>query len=274
MNLRTIIRISRPRFYLYTAGPVLLGAVFADPLAFLTLPLLYAFVWFLIPANVFLYGVNDLADRDTDRYNPKKGTKEHLLRDRERRSLTLAILLSLALFAPLALISSWAALMFFVAFIVLGAAYSLPPRLKARPILDAASNVLYAMPGLGAYALASGQLPSVFAMLAAFAWTAAMHWMSAIPDIEADRAAGLSTSASLFGRRASLIVVSFLWALCLLFASLAGLPLVVVLIGLVYPIIPLTLLTAPSDAIERAYWRYPWINAIAGFVLFVSAMVF
>jgi lycopene elongase/hydratase (dihydrobisanhydrobacterioruberin-forming) len=273
MDLRTIIRISRPRFWLYTAGPVLLGAVFADPRAFLTLPLLYAFFWFLIPANVFLYGVNDLADRDTDRFNPKKGTKEHLLRDRERRYLILAVLISLALFTPLALLSSWTALAFFFAFIVLGAAYSLPPRLKARPILDAASNILYAMPGLGAYALASGQFPSVFAMLAAFLWTAAMHWMSAIPDIEADRKAALSTSATLFGQRASLIAVSVLWTLCLLFASLAGLPLPVTLLGLVYPISPLALLTRSQPAIERAYWRYPWINTVIGFVLFVTAVL-
>jgi lycopene elongase/hydratase (dihydrobisanhydrobacterioruberin-forming) len=271
MNARTLIRISRPRFWLYTAGPVLIGAVFASPASFLTLPLLLAFFWFLIPANIFLYGVNDLADTDTDRFNAKKGSREHRLREAERRALTLAILLSLALFTPVALVSSWTALGFFLAFIVLGAAYSLPPRLKARPFLDATSNILYAMPGLGAYALASGQLPSIAASLAAFLWTAAMHWMSAIPDIDADRKARLSTSATVLGRRASLIGVAMLWALCLVFASIAGLPLIVVLIGLVYPIIPLTLLSASQEAIERAYWRYPWINAFIGFVLFVAA---
>ena len=267
----TIIRISRPRFWLYTAGPVFLGAVFADPLSFLTLPLLVTFFWFLVPANIFLYGVNDLADRDTDRFNPKKGTREHLLRDRERRRLITAILVSLALFIPVAAFSDPVTLGFFVAFIILGGAYSLPPRFKAIPVLDAASNILYAMPGLGAYVLASGTLPSLPATLAAFSWTAAMHWMSAIPDIDADRKAGLSTSATLFGMRASLIGVSLLWSLCLLFASFAGLHPIVIVIGLVYPLIPLMLLRTPSR-VERAYWRYPWINAIIGFILFLAAV--
>lgn len=273
MNLRTLIAISRPRFWLYTAGPVLIGAVFASPLSPLTLPVIIAFFWFLFPANVFLYGVNDLADRDTDRFNPKKGSKEHRLKDPEHRSLVLAVLLSLALFTPLAIVSSWTAILFFLAFIVLGAAYSLPPRFKARPILDASSNILYAMPGLGTYALVSGSMPPLEAMLAAFFWTAAMHWMSAIPDIDADRKAHLSTSATLLGQRGSLIAVSILWSLSLLFASFAGLPVFVVLAGLVYPIIPLTLLRAQPAAIERAYWRYPWINAIAGFVLFLVAVL-
>ena len=268
----SLLRISRPRFWLYTAGPVLLGTVFVDPWLFLTLPALLTFYWFLVPANVFLYGVNDLADRDTDRYNPKKGTREHLLRDREEKKLILAIIVSIGLFIPVAALANTAALLFFIAFIILGAAYSLPPRLKAVPILDAASNILYAMPGLGAYALASGHLPSLTATLAAFAWTAAMHWFSAIPDIEADRKAGLSTSATLFGHRASLIAVSALWSLSLLFAFLAGLPLWVVLIGLVYPITPLVLLARSPALVERAYWYYPMINAVVGFVLFIAAL--
>lgn len=32
--------------------------------------------YFLIPFNFFVYAVNDYFDKDTDQYNPKKGTKE------------------------------------------------------------------------------------------------------------------------------------------------------------------------------------------------------
>lgn len=272
MNVRTLLAVSRPRFWLYTAGPVLVGAAFAGPAA-LTPLMLAIFAWFLIPANVFLYGVNDLADKDTDRYNPKKGAKEHRHREHEAFTLAVVIALCLALFVPVAMLVTWQALVFFSLFLLLGAAYSLPPlRFKARPLIDAASNALYAMPGLGAYALAAGELPSVAAMIAAFAWTAAMHWFSAVPDIEADARAGLSTSAVVFGRTGSLIAVSLLWMLALAAAFAARLPLFALAAGLVYPILPLLLLNASGQAVERAYWRFPWINAVVGMILFFAAV--
>ena len=33
-------------------------------------------VYFLIPANILIYGINDIFDYDTDKLNPKKGTYE------------------------------------------------------------------------------------------------------------------------------------------------------------------------------------------------------
>lgn len=263
-----LLKISRPRFWLYTAGPVLVAAAYTKDIS----PLMIAlFAYFLVPANIFLYGVNDLADRDTDRYNKKKSEREHRHRDKDTVALTIAILISLALFVPIALFANWTALLFFSLFFILGAAYSMPPlRFKARPYIDAASNILYVMPGLGAYAL-SGAMPSPLVMIAAFSWSAAMHWMSAIPDIEADRKAGLTTSAIRFGTRGSLIAVSLLWAIALASAYAAGLAPFAVAAGLVYPLIPLLLLNSSQAAIERAYWRFPWVNALIGFLLFLAA---
>ena len=86
-------------------------------------------------------------------------------------------------------------------FLVTGIGYSVPPlRAKARPVVDAAFNILYVAPGLAAYATVSGEQPPLPVLAAALLWCMAMHAYSAVPDIAADRAADLSTVATHFGR--------------------------------------------------------------------------
>ncbi|MEF8937724.1 MAG: lycopene elongase, partial [Halovenus sp.] len=66
--------LSRPRFWFYLAGPVIVGVVYgASSQADLFTPLtVELFLYFLIPANIFLYGINDIFDADIDQLNPKK----------------------------------------------------------------------------------------------------------------------------------------------------------------------------------------------------------
>ena len=79
-HLEWILSISRPRFWTYLAGPWAVGMVTASSSlndftnAFFWIGLLF-FLW---PANFFLYGVNDYADGDTDKFNPKKQHYENL----------------------------------------------------------------------------------------------------------------------------------------------------------------------------------------------------
>jgi lycopene elongase/hydratase (dihydrobisanhydrobacterioruberin-forming) len=273
--IRMLLAVSRPRFWLYVAGTYLVGftAGAASAASFLQpgfwLPLLY----FLVPANILIYGINDLFDEDTDQHNPKKGAHEHLLRQSEKRAVVLAVVaafaLGLALLAALA--SPWARV-FMLCFLLLGVGYSMPPaRLKARPGLDSASNVLYAMPGFLGFVLAAGELPPLVAFVGAACWTSAMHLFSAVPDIEADRAAGLATSATVLGTRTSLAVCAGLWTVsCYAAWALIGLP--VALLGAIYPAAAVALAFRP-DHVARAYWYFPAVNAAAGFVLFVVAVV-
>ena len=203
MNALTLLRVSRPRFWLYLGGTFLLGLAFAlpAPAALVQLSVLLVFLCFLLPANLFLYGINDLADGDTDKYNPKKGTKEHLLRGTQVRALTSAVWVSafiiVAVAAWFALQGLWVASLMTLLFLALGAAYSAKPlRLKAKPVLDSASNVLYVLPGLVGYAFAVNQVPQWEFIAAFVCWTAAMHLFSAIPDIAADKRAKLMTTAT------------------------------------------------------------------------------
>jgi len=70
--------LSRPRFWFYLAGPVVVGvAVAAQSVDDLFTPMTIGlFAYFLLPANVLLYGVNDIFDVEVDAENPKKTDKE------------------------------------------------------------------------------------------------------------------------------------------------------------------------------------------------------
>ncbi|MFC6770986.1 lycopene elongase, partial [Halorubrum pallidum] len=76
--LRYLLVLSRPRFWLYLAGPVAVGVTYgvADVSELFT-PVTVALAgYFLVPANVYLYGVNDAFDADIDEVNPKKEDRE------------------------------------------------------------------------------------------------------------------------------------------------------------------------------------------------------
>jgi lycopene elongase/hydratase (dihydrobisanhydrobacterioruberin-forming) len=268
-----LVRISRPRFWLYLGGTYLVGyAAGAPNTSAFTAPIFWLLLaYFLLPANLFLYGVNDLADEDTDRANPKKGTREHLLQASERDVLAVTAVSCAALGAALGWVAGRPAGGLMLAFLALGAAYSLPPpRLKARPVLDSASNVLYAVPGFLGFALAGGAWPPPAALLGAAAWTAAMHLFSAVPDIQADRSAGLATTATVLGPRGALAACTALWALAVGAAAVLLPRPWLAVPGLGYPLLPALLVVRPG-LVERVYWAFPALNALAGFGLFAVA---
>jgi 4-hydroxybenzoate polyprenyltransferase len=44
-------------------------------------------LYFTIPANLLIYGINDIADYDTDKKNPKKQAYESLLTPDKQKSM-------------------------------------------------------------------------------------------------------------------------------------------------------------------------------------------
>lgn len=281
--LGTIFKISRPHFWLYLAGPWLVGwaagAHGRAPLPWMDLAFWQGFLFFLGPANFFLYGINDFFDADTDAFNAKKSDKEHRLRDTERRvirwSLLITVMVSVLYYLTL---QGWPTRLLFVIWFALSFFYSAPPlRFKARPFLDSGSNILYALPGFLAYFISVGArggapLP-IWVWLACGLWTAAMHLFSAIPDIEADQQAGLSTTATVLGERWSLALCCGLWlnVAALLGLHVAGFfPAILIWI---YPMMALLPVLRPALTIRRVYWWFPWVNGGMGFVLFGWAVL-
>ena len=115
MKLSRVIRISRPRFWIYELGPYMIGVLGAiltlnqlhaasisatPPRGYMNLSrylpyIIFYWLYFLIPANIWIYGINDIYDYETDKLNPKKVEwYEALVTPKEQKSLWKRIIAS------------------------------------------------------------------------------------------------------------------------------------------------------------------------------------
>ncbi len=270
MTIKKIIVLSRPRFWLYTLGPYLVGiAAFSNLQSLLRAEILYGFFYFLLPANIFIYGINDYFDRSLDKINPKKYKQEAYLRQKDARLSLVLVVLSALLSLPLLFISPEisAALLLFL---FIGFFYSSPPiRFKTKIFFDSLSNFFYIIPGIIGYLLITGTMPPFNILIAGSLWAIAMHLFSAIVDIDVDTKAGIRTTATAMGYKSSLIVTSILWLFAVVLV-LSYTPLLIV--GLIYAVFPILVLLK-KFTITKAYWMFPWINAALGFILFCIVLL-
>jgi 4-hydroxybenzoate polyprenyltransferase len=260
--LRYLLVLSRPRFWLYLAGPVLVGVSYAAA----TVGELFApaavllFAYFLLPANVYLYGVNDVFDRDVDETNPKKEGRE--ARYRGGTAVTAVVALCGLLLAPLAAILPEQAWPYLAGWFLLATEYSAPPlRFKTTPFLDSLSNGLYILPGAAAYAAVAGAHPPLLAVAGGWLWAMGMHTFSAIPDIEPDREAGIDTTATHLGETGAFAYCAATWLLSAVVFALLDYRLGLLLLA--YPLLVFGIRRLQVD-VDRAYWWYPAVNTLVG----------
>ena len=275
-DFRFLLKVSRPRFWLYVFGPYLVGlaAGASSREDFLQIKVFAFALYFLLPANLLIYGVNDIFDFETDKLNPKKQDYEILVQPADRWRLVGAILLLNIPFVFASFFMNGVALISMWAFLLLSVFYSTPPiRAKAIPVVDSMFNALYVMPGIFAYGIMSGELPPLMSIIAATLWTMAMHAYSAVPDIKVDKDAGVETIATLLGRNGTLLFCSACYLLAAMFAfpylgPFAG------ILGLVYlALIGLSLFTKQTGGVYRIYQYFPFVNSACGFLLFWYAAI-
>ena len=275
--IKFILKLSRPRFWLYLAGTYLVGysAGITTYHDFIKPEFWVHFLFFLIPANIFLYGINDYYDQDTDQFNLKKQTHEQLLISQDRKKLKIMLWICVGFFTILTLWQTTnIARILVIIFLFLSYAYSAPPfRFKAKPFIDSLSNILYGLPGILAYTQLTNHLPSIEIIIAIWCWTSAMHLFSAIPDIVSDHMAGLKTTAVVLGHRNSLVLCAILWSM------MSGIVIserwfgIVGLLSLVYPLIPLCLSLTKKELTAKVYWWFPYLNAAVGGALFLMMIL-
>ncbi len=270
-DLGFLLKVSRPRFWFYLFGPYIVGlaagaSTGADLFSWQTVFLAF---YFLFPSNLLIYGINDIFDHETDNFNEKKIEYETLVERESHKNLIFGILtlnlpfLIPAVFFTPELLSALAAFLFFSIF------YSAPPiRAKSIPFLDSAFNVLYVFPGVIGYHLLSGSWPPLTVIITAGCWTAAMHAYSAIPDIEADRIAGVRTIATVCGPYVTLAICAALY-LASAFLTLPYLGFVSVSLGSAYVLLMIaSIWSYRSGKLFKLYRAFPIINVAAGFILF------
>ena len=269
-HLRYLLVLSRPRFWLYLAGPVAVGVTYGiGDVSELFTPVTVALAaYFLVPANVYLYGVNDVFDADIDELNPKKAERE--ARWQGDRFVITAVVLSALAGLGTFLITPPVAWPYLAGFLLLATGYSVPPvRFKTTPFLDSLSNGLYVLPGAAAYATVAGTHPPLAALVGAWLWTMGMHTFSAIPDIQPDREAGIRTTATVLGERRTYAYCVAAWAAAALSFAAVDIRLGA-LLG-VYPVFVAWVAASDVD-VARAYWWFPAVNTVVGTLLAMGGL--
>ena len=269
-DLRYLLVLSRPRFWLYLAGPVAVGVTYgiSDVSELFTPVTIGLAAYFLVPANVYLYGVNDVFDADIDEVNPKKSDREE--RWHGDRFVLAAVSLSAVAGLVTFAVTPTVAWPYLGGFFLLAAGYSAPPvRFKTTPLLDSVSNGLYILPGAAAYATVAGTHPPLFAFIGAWLWTMGMHTFSAIPDIEPDREAGIRTTATLLGAGRTYGYCGVVWAAAALSFAVVDVRLGA-LLG-VYPVF-VSWVAVSSVDVSRAYWWFPAVNTVVGTLLAMGGL--
>lgn len=276
-NIYYLYKVSRPRFWMYTFGPALLVTFLGLglPSDILSLPIILNLIYFLYPANLLIYGINDISDGDTDEFNQKKGDYEL----KHQKSLTNFLLTWIAIFnvpfwVYFAYSSNLSYMLGLLGFLFFSIQYSAKPiRAKSKPIIDGIFNVLYVLPAFCTMYL--WQLPlnlqSLSLLFAGTLWCMAMHAYSAIPDIEADTKAGLNTTAVFLGQNKSYIYCFILYLLtAVIVLSFTNLYLATPLF--LYPLVCFYTKLNPQHTF-RVYKLFPYINTLVGFIISIQILL-
>ena len=271
--LTSLFWSSRPVSWVNTAFPFF--AAYLCVAEQIDLTLVVGTLFFLIPYNFLMYGINDVFDYESDLRNPRKGGIEGALLDPKYHKTTIwsSIGFAAVFVVYLLFVGSDAADFWLLVTLIAVLAYSVPKlRFKERPFLDSfTSAVHFVGPMVYGLVLAGSTIadPKVIAVIAAFmGWGMASHAFGAVQDVRADREAGIKSVATQIGARST---VRFAFALYLLSA------LVIMTIGwhgvaASLAVVPYLLIISPylnitDQDCERAnggWKRFIWLNFFAG----------
>lgn len=264
---------SRPISWINTAFPFAAGYFLIS--GSLDLRLLVGSLFFLIPYNLLMYGVNDVFDYESDLRNPRKGGIEGALLAPKFHLPVLLISLHLPVPFVWFLISTGNQLSNLVLAGVLFAvlAYSIKYlRFKEIPFLDSITSAAHFVgPLVFGIALAGGSFtdPRLVLILVAFSlWGMASHAFGAVQDVRADREAGISSIATVLGAKSTVWLAMIVYlsagtvALFLgdrfSFAALAVIPYLFV-VGREWSIDD-----ENCERANRGWRRFIWLNFFAG----------
>lgn len=271
-----LLQSSRPISWINTAFPFSATYVFFTDTIDLTL--IVGTLFFLIPYNLLMYGINDVFDYESDLRNPRKGGIEGALLDKRLHKLTIwASALSCLPFVIYLLVvgSVWSGFaLVFALFTVL--AYSVKGlRFKEKPFLDSITSASHFVnPAIFAALLVGESLaqPVLWqSLIAFFCWGMASHAFGAVQDIRADREADIASIATVIGARATTRFSFVLYLAAGLLMATAGWPASAAAIAAVpYLAILLPFLSITDETCETAnhgWRRFIWLNFFAGAIV-------
>jgi len=273
--LRALFVSSRPLSWVNTAFPF--AAAYLLTTREVDLTFVLGTIFFLVPYNLAMYGINDVFDYESDLRNPRKGGVEGALLDprMHRPTIIASVVTSVPFVVYLVVVGnplSWLVLAISLFAVVAYSAKGL--RFKERPFLDSlTSSTHFVSPAVYGLVLAGATFtPQLWAVLAAFfLWGIGSHAFGAVQDIVADREADIASIATVIGGRATVrfaIAAYALGGVLLLFSAWPG-PLAAILV------VPYILMCAPywnvtdaaAETANRGWRRFLLLNFITGFLV-------
>jgi len=273
--LKALFVSSRPLSWVNTAFPF--AAAYLLTTREIDVVLIVGTIFFLIPYNLAMYGINDVFDYESDLRNPRKGGVEGaVLSTRMHRPTLIASVVTTVPFT-IFLVAVGSPLSWLVLAVSLFAvcAYSAKGlRFKERPFLDSfTSSTHFVSPAIYGLVLAGAVFtPQLWAVLSAFfLWGIASHAFGAVQDVIADREGGISSIATVIGAKATVrfaIIAYLLGGVLLLFSGWPG-PLAALLV------LPYVAVCAPfwnvtdaaADIANGGWRRFLLLNFITGFLV-------
>jgi len=278
-NLRKLVKVSRPISWVNTAYPfaatyLVLGGGF-DALFFI------GTLFFLIPYNLLMYGINDVFDYESDIRNPRKNSIEGAA---EAKSLHPTILWSSALIAApfsvaIILLSDVQSAAIFAAVIFFVIAYSIKGlRFKEIAFLDSiTSSIHFVGPMIFAIAVTAFDPKAWPFAIALFLWGVASHAFGAVQDVIPDRKGKLRSIATIIGARGTVWLSYALYvAAVIVIARQGGLAYIVAVAGALYiaNVSGYLFITDETSANANKGWRrFIWMNYIVGAVVTICLIL-
>ncbi len=272
---RQLFVASRPLSWVNTAFPF--AAAYLLTTGRVDLNLVLGTIFFLIPYNLAMYGINDVFDYESDLRNPRKGGVEGAVLDTRmhRPTIIASIVTTVPFVVYLVAVGSPLSRLVLAISLFAVVAYSAKGlRFKEKPFLDSAtSSVHFVSPAVYGLVLAGAVFtPQLWALLVAFfLWGAASHAFGAVQDVTADRDARISSIATVIGARvtARLSVVLYLLAGALLLATEWPGPLAA-LLAVPYAVSCAqfwNVTDATCEWANRGWKRFLWLNFATGFLV-------
>lgn len=272
--MRQLLTASRPLSWINTAFPF--AAAYYLATGEIDAALIVGTIFFLIPYNLAMYGINDVFDYASDVANPRKGGVEGALLDTGMHRTTL--IAAAALCAPFIVVlcalgspASWLVLAVSLFAVI---AYSVPGlRFKEIPVLDSlTSSTHFVSPAVYGLVLAGATIsPPILAILAAFfLWGVASHAFGAVQDVVPDREGGIGSVATAFGAAATVRLAMACWIAAGLVLCFIGWPgalaalLVIPYVVLAWPYRSVS--DADSGTANDGWRHFLWVNYLVGFL--------
>ncbi len=273
--VRHALVASRPVSWINTAFPFAAAMLLTQ--RELTWLLVVGTIYYLVPYNLAMYGINDVFDYESDLNNPRKGGIEGAVLGREyhRPLLWLVALTNLPFLIVLLAAGGPAAWLAIGVSSFAVIAYSAPPfRFKERPLLDSiTSSTHFVSPAVVGLTLAGASLDrgTLLVLAAFFLWGMAAHAFGAVQDIVPDREAGIGSIATVLGARRTVRFALTCWAAAGVLVLFAPWPAPLAAMVAVPYIVNCTPWFFVSDeesgSANRAWRRFIVLNYLSGFAV-------